>query len=81
MSTYLNFATMVVFIASSDDDLPVHVRLVEELMISLRAIVELHAAAARSFNRPSDWRRACVGMASKHQATRRPERGLSLQIT
>jgi len=29
MSAYLNFATMVVFIVSSDDDLPVHIRLVE----------------------------------------------------
>jgi hypothetical protein len=61
--------------------LPVHVRLVEEPMISLRTFIKLDTAAARSFNRPSDWRRACVGMVSEHQATGRPEQGPSLQTT
>jgi len=38
----------------------------EEEMLSLRPYTTLSTAAARPFNRPSDWRRSCVCM-SKHQ--------------
>jgi len=47
----------------------------EEEMLSLRPYTALSTAAARPFNRPSDWRRSCVGM-PKHQIT--GEQGRSL---
>ena len=49
----------------------------EEKMLSLRPYTALSTAAARPFNRPSDWRRSCVGM-PKHQIT--SEQGRSLPL-
>ena len=40
----------------------------EEEMLSLRPYTALSTAAARPFNRPSDWRRSRVGM-PQHQIT------------
>jgi hypothetical protein len=37
-------------------------------MLSLKPYTALSTAAARPFNRPSDWRRSCVGM-PQHQIT------------
>ena len=67
-------------IDSSNNDLPVRVRLVEEHMISLRTFIKLGTAAARSSNRPSEWRCACVIMhSSSSSQTKRPEQGRSEQ--
>jgi hypothetical protein len=40
----------------------------EEEMLSLKSYTALSSAAVRPFNRPSDWRRSCVGM-PQHQIT------------
>jgi hypothetical protein len=40
----------------------------EEEMLSLKPYTALSTAAARPSNRPSDWRRSCVGM-PQHQIT------------
>jgi len=49
----------------------------EEEMLSLRPYTALSTAAARPFNRPSDWRRLCVAM-PKHQITGEQGRSLAL---
>jgi hypothetical protein len=49
----------------------------EEEMLSLRPYTALSTAAARPFNRLSDWRRSCVGM-PKHQIT--GEQGRSVPL-
>ena len=49
----------------------------EEEMLSLRPYTALSTAAARPFNRPSDWRRSCVAM-PEHQIT--GEQGPSLPL-
>ena len=49
----------------------------EEQMLSLRPYTALSTAAARPFNRPSDWRRSCVGMTFEHQISKQ---GLGLHL-
>ena len=50
----------------------------EEEMLSTRSYIALSIVAALPFNRQSDRRRACVGMAFEHQTTGKPERELGL---
>ena len=49
----------------------------EEEMLSLRSYLALATAAARPFDRPSDWRRSCVGMTFEHQISKQGQ-GLDL---